>query len=306
MFYSNLFEIEYKKTFPFVKISKSNLFAIFFISLIVGVLAFIMETLVDYVAEYKLYDRGFLIGPFIPLYFFVVFFMLCYVKTPMYSVSNFLKHILIIGTSISFIEFVVGNLCEMIFGVALWNYDNSLPLSWGYFSITVGFIWGVLGSLLLFFVVPLLKSIADKISNKGQVFIATIFNLLFLSDIFLSLTLVIKNGKYKELYGPIKGDINTTLFVISFIMFILSAFTLLVLINIKRKPTAIYIIYFLSLIFPIVSFFLFFQKTYDLWATILLYIGYLVILFYMSLLLIYTIHKLHLYKKTLKKVEKTG
>ncbi|MDY2888382.1 MAG: hypothetical protein SOU19_02310, partial [Candidatus Caccosoma sp.] len=66
----NCFDIQYKKRFPFVTIDKKNLFDIFFIALLVGVVAFFYETLLDYVwPNGKLYDRGLLIGPFLPIYF---------------------------------------------------------------------------------------------------------------------------------------------------------------------------------------------------------------------------------------------
>ena len=122
MFIGNCFEIEYIKKFPFVKISKDNLFAIFFIAVLVGVGAWFMETLLDYVAMGYLFDRGFLIGPFIPVYFFCVFFGLLYIKTPKVSWKNFFIHILIIGGGISLVEFIVGNLCELVIGDVLWNY----------------------------------------------------------------------------------------------------------------------------------------------------------------------------------------
>lgn len=60
----NLFEIQYQKKFPFVKVSKQNLFSIFFIALLTGVVAFLYETLLDYILKGVLCDRGFLIGPF--------------------------------------------------------------------------------------------------------------------------------------------------------------------------------------------------------------------------------------------------
>ena len=72
----NLFNIQYTKKFPFIKVSKKDFFAIFMIASAMGFLAFIYETLLDLLITNNLYDRGFLIGPFIPLYFFITFFVL--------------------------------------------------------------------------------------------------------------------------------------------------------------------------------------------------------------------------------------
>ena len=181
MFLGNCFNIEYTRKFPFVKVSKNNLFAIFFVAVCVGFFAFIFETLVDYVAVGYLFDRGFLIGPFIPVYFFCVFFGLIFVKTPRASIKSFLLYTLIIGAGISLVEFIVGNVCELLFHKVLWSYDGFMPLSYKYVSLTVGVIWGLLGTLLVMFVIPLMKSIPDKFTNKKKL----IFTILFFISIFL-------------------------------------------------------------------------------------------------------------------------
>lgn len=303
MFYSNLFEIEYKKTFPFVKINRHNLFAIFFISMVIAICAFIMETFVDYINNYKLYDRGFLIGPFIPLYFFVVFFALCYIKTPMYSVNNFIKYILIIGISVSLVEYIVGNIFEHMFSVVLWNYEDTMPLSFRYFSVTVGFIWGILGSLLLFFVIPLLKKVADLLTVKAKITILTLFLVVFFSDLIVSLILIINNNfQYKEIYGPIQGNVDTTLFVISFIMYVFSASALALLINISKSEykSSIYLLFYVSQILPLFSFVNFFISINSIVVDILSYIGYSIIYIYLLITLYITIYKLVEYKKSVR------
>lgn len=71
----NLFEIQYQKKFPFVKVSKQNLFSIFFIALLTGVVAFLYETLLDYILKGVLCDRGFLIG----LFYRFTFLLFCWV-----------------------------------------------------------------------------------------------------------------------------------------------------------------------------------------------------------------------------------
>ena len=196
----NIFDLKYKKRFPFIVISKKNLFAIFFISMLVGIFGFISETIIELIETGYICDRGFLVGPFIPIYFFSVLLGLLFIKTPKRTIKNFILSTLIIGTSISLIEFVVGNICELIFKVQLWTYDYTMPLSYKYVSLSVGVIWGIIGSFFVMFILPLLKKIADKIDEKYYFKIFYLFLVCFLSDFIISIILVIKNGEYQELY----------------------------------------------------------------------------------------------------------
>ena len=287
MFIGNCFEIEYIKKFPFVKISKDNLFAIFFIAVLVGVGAWFMETLLDYVAMGYLFDRGFLIGPFIPVYFFCVFFGLLYIKTPKVSWKNFFIHILIIGGGISLVEFIVGNLCELVIGDVLWNYSDFMPLSYKYVSLTVGLIWGVLGTLLFMFVIPLIKHLPDKLNDKKKLLFTILFFIYFISDIIISIILIIKNGgKYEQLY-EFKASIELSLFMIGIVLYILLSIFLGIYFYkhfLKLKKTSI-IIYIISVLIPTFSCVDYFDRFDNKFLSFLASLGFIILAVYIYLLL---------------------
>ena len=132
----NLFNIKYSKKFPFIHISKSNLFAIFFISLILGILGFILETAVEYIFSDLLTDRGFLNGPFIPVYFVYGFISLLFIKIPEKNIINFFKLSFIFAILVTVIELITGNILELFTKSTLWNYSH-LPLSGKYISLIV-------------------------------------------------------------------------------------------------------------------------------------------------------------------------
>ena len=306
MFYSNLFEIEYQKMFPFIKISKKNLLSIFLISFFIGIVAFIMETLLDYISSNKLYDRGFLIGPFIPLYFSVVFLFLMFVKTPMYCVKNLVKYFLIISIFISIVELLVGNICESIFNVELWKYDISMPFSSKYVSLFVSIIWGIIGDFLLFFVVPLFKKICDKITFKAKSIIVIFSIIYLLIDISLSIFIVVKNGKYEELYGPIHANLElTTLLMIIVLYFFISCSIFVILNTFKLNDKKyLYFLYFASVFIPYISFLNYFIN-YKIKLLIFLDLfGYYVALTYFILILVIIIKQLIKFTIKTKKVDK--
>ncbi len=287
MLNGNCFEIEYSKKFPFVVISKKNLFDIFFIAMLVGIVAFFYETLLDYIMMDYLFDRGFLTGPFIPIYFFCVFIGLCYIKTPKLSFKNILLSIIAIGCGISLIEFVVGNVFELLIGQELWTYDGFMPLSYKYVSLTVALIWGLLGTFIVMFIFPLLKKMCDKIPDKTHLPIVITFLVLFITDIIFSFALVIKNGgEYKELYC-FKKSIELTLFIIGIALFIIVAIAFAIFLYkslYKFKKTAV-ILFFTSLIFMIISCVDYLHKSSSAFVSFLSSVGFVIAAFYIYFLL---------------------
>lgn len=208
----NLFNIQYTKKFPFIKVSKKDFFAIFMIASAMGFLAFIYETLLDLLITNNLYDRGFLIGPFIPLYFFITFFVLLIFKTPKPNFWGFIKCFLFASIGISTIEFIVGNLCELVFGAVLWNYEGFMPLSYKYVSLTVALIWGAIGTFLVMIVFPFLKNKVDIIKSKYHKIFYIIFTTILVTDFIASCILVIINKGYKELY-IYEGNLLSTIII---------------------------------------------------------------------------------------------
>ena len=208
----NLFNIQYTKKFPFIKVSKKDFFAIFMIASAMGFLAFIYETLLDLLITNNLYDRGFLIGPFIPLYFFITFFVLLIFKTPKPNFWGFIKCFLFASIGISAIEFVVGNLCELVFDAVLWSYEGFMPLSYKYVSLTVALIWGAIGTFLVMIVFPFLKNKVDIIKSKYHKIFYIIFTTILVTDFIASCILVIINKGYKELY-IYEGNLLSTIII---------------------------------------------------------------------------------------------
>ena len=306
MFKGNCFNIEYTRKFLFVKVSKNDLFAIFFVAVCVGFFAFIYETLVDYVAVGYLFDRGFLIGPFIPIYFFCVLFGLMFIKTPKASIKNFFIYMLIIGAGISLVEFIVGNVCELLFHQVLWTYDGFMPLSYKYVSLSVAFVWGILGTALVMFVIPLIRSIPDKFSNKNKLIFAIVFFILFLSDVIATLIITCKNDwQYKELYC-FKASIELSLFMIGCVLYIILAFFLgkFLLKSFKKIKPYFIAVYTLSVIIPVFSCIDFFDRFQNKFFSVLASLGFIILAIYIYLILsLLVLHLIRLIVKIFVKKE---
>ncbi len=211
----NMFQIQYTKRFPFVKVKRNSLFAIFFSSCLTGIGAFFLETILDYICMNYLVDRGFLCGPFLPIYFFVVFFGLLYVKTPKRTIKNYLIAAFFLSISITAVEFIVGNVCEWLWHKPLWTYDGFAPLSYQYVSLTISLLWGFLGALYLFFIIPLFKKVADRMTKQRKYIFTILFLFFFLADFVITLLLIAKQGgRYQELFSPLPASRKITFFLI--------------------------------------------------------------------------------------------
>lgn len=308
----NIFELEYSKKFPFIKISWAHLFSIFFIAVFTGIMAFLMETLLDYFTLNYLLDRGFLIGPFLPIYFSIVFFSLLLIKTPRITLKNFILYVVIIGAIISLVEFIIGNIFELIIKHPLWTYDGFVPLSYKYVSLTVAVFWGVLGTFYISVIVPIIKKLADKIPNWGKITIVVIFLILFITDLIITNILIYKNGGvYRELYY-FEASKEITLVIFLFLTYLISVFVLGYLINklIKNYLPLINISYiFISFIplFSLLNFFISFESLiligFSFIGEVVLILNY-ILTFILGTFFIFTKLKNNIVKKTSKRSNK--
>lgn len=278
----NLFDVSYCKKFPFIQISKDHLFAIFFQALVVGIAAFFFETFLDFAITGSIYDRGFLIGPFLPIYFFMIFLGLLFLKIPLPTGKNLFCYFFIIGGGISAFEWIVGNLFEAITGAILWSYDGFLPFSYRYVSLSVACIWGICGTFYLMFVVPWLKKRTDRISEKGKRLITGSFSVLFLLDLFFSVFLIIKNDGYHELYEIHANPAIFFFFLleIAYLLFLIWWMRFLQKQTFKCKKVARWI-FFLLMLFP---FFTFYEKFFPCpaWMIFFSYAGKCFLVFFFS------------------------
>ena len=115
----------------------SNFFIFFSLFLIYSFLGWILEIIISIINNHKFINRGFLIGPIIPIWGAGAILITLMLR-PSDSVFSLIISSAFIGT---FLEYVVNYLMEKIFKARWWDYSN-LP-----FNIE-GRVW--LGSSLLF------------------------------------------------------------------------------------------------------------------------------------------------------------
>lgn len=195
----NLFNIKRNKKFPFIHISLDSFYAIFLLSLFLGVFGWVFETTIEIFFSQVVSDRGFLCGPFIPIYFVFSFLALLFFNIPKKTFKNFIKFFFIYGVLVTILEFVVGNLLEDITGAILWDY-NHFPMSKDYVSLPVSIVWGIGCSFYVMYVVPFLYKTYINMSYALKSFIGAAFIIVFSSDLTITILDMIKYGRYRRKY----------------------------------------------------------------------------------------------------------
>ena len=136
------------------------------------------------IKERKPTNRGFLRGPYIPIYAFGAIFVLI-------ITHNFQDNILGVYFSgmiaATILEYVTGYVMEKLFKVKYWNYsDHKLNLN-GYISFSSSIAWGFLSILLTYFLQVNVSRFVSKISEQNLKTAIMVVNIIFFSDLILSI-----------------------------------------------------------------------------------------------------------------------
>lgn len=156
--------------------------------------------------EHKWINPGFLIGPYLPLYGFglVVLFMLSLI--PYLEFSGYLPKegwarsivtIVIIGISLTVLEYIAGIIFIKGMHVRLWDYSKCWGNIQGIICPRFSLFW-TLGGAGYYFLLrkPMIKLALWIIANKGFCLIIGMIYGIFLVDVFYSFQLVAKIRRF--------------------------------------------------------------------------------------------------------------
>ncbi|MBE6039127.1 MAG: hypothetical protein E7218_08045 [Anaerofustis stercorihominis] len=135
------------------------------------------------VKDRKMTNRGFLRGPWIPIYGFGAMTVL--IATGFVRNNVFL--VFIVGSlAASVLEYVTGVIMEKIFKVRYWDYSSQPMNLNGHICLKCSIVWGVFSVLIVNFIDPFVSRIIAFVPYKYAGFIATGLLALFVVDIVFS------------------------------------------------------------------------------------------------------------------------
>lgn len=167
----------------------SYYFLIFFIY---SVLGWIMESTYVSIGQKKFVNRGFLIGPYCPIYGYGSLIMIIYLE----QYKDNILTVFILGIAIcSFLEYITSYLMEKIFKARWWDYsDKKFNLN-GRVCGKNALLFGLGGLIVIYLVHPIIETLISKLNNYLILILSIIFFVIYIIDTIVSFNIVNKLKK---------------------------------------------------------------------------------------------------------------
>lgn len=166
--------------------SFTNLFFLFYIYSIIG---WIIETIYVSIKQHKLANRGFLVGPYCPIYGLSSILMLIFLS----KYKEDLLVLFIMGMFIpSLLEYITSFILEKLFKVRWWDYSDKMFNIDGRVCLQNSFIFGILCILLILYINPFINHLINLIPHNLLNPIILMFMILFIIDSVFSLITIFK------------------------------------------------------------------------------------------------------------------
>ena len=173
-------------------------FALYFILfMIYSVIGWLIEIFVVGTEEKKFINRGFMIGPYLPIYGYSSIIMIFYLN---HYKDNIITVFLLAVVVCSIMEYLVSYFLEKMFNARWWDYSTRKFNINGRVCLTNAFAFGLLGVLLVYIINPFLEGLLLKVNSKWLILIALWLCIIYLCDLILSLEVTFKlKNKVKKL-----------------------------------------------------------------------------------------------------------
>lgn len=182
-------------------------FSLYFILfLIYSFMGWSIEVVNVFIHSKKFVNRGFMIGPYCPIYGFSAIIMIFYLSQ--YR-DNPLTVFLLAVFVCSLMEYIVSYVMEKLFNARWWDYSDRKFNINGRVCLLNAFLFGLLGVLLVYFVNPFLSDLLLKINDKVLVIVSIILLVLFIGDFIISMYVTYKlKYSIKELKKDSTEEMN--------------------------------------------------------------------------------------------------
>lgn len=166
-----------------------NFFQYFILFIIYSFLGWVIEVFFTYSKEHNFVNRGFLIGPYCPIYGYGCIFMILlldkYLSDP---VALFIMAVVIC----SILEYLTSFFMEKIFKARWWDYSDRKFNINGRICLETLIPFGLLGCLLMYVLNPFISSVLIKMPNYLIVIIFILLFMIFLTDNIISYFVISK------------------------------------------------------------------------------------------------------------------
>lgn len=157
----------------------------------------------SYIQKKLVHDRGFLIGPYCPIYGWggIAIYLLLgkYENDP---ITLFV--LAAVGASV--LEYVTSYLMEKMFKARWWDYSEKRFNIEGRVCLVNSILFGILGMIFVYFINPFAVDLLHKIPHNILIVISIIIMVIYLADNILSFVIV---SKLKSSFSKLNKDSTT-------------------------------------------------------------------------------------------------
>ena len=178
-----------------------NYFLIFFLY---SVLGWFVETGYIFIKDGKFVDRGFLIGPYCPIYGVGSVLIISYLTQ--YK-DNIVTVFLLSMITCAFVEYMTSYLMEKIFKARWWDYSEKLINLNGRVCFSNALLFGIGGVFIIYIINPIMDDLIYNINDIVRFVITLIFLVCYVVDAVVSFKIV---NKLKSNLGYIEVKKDST------------------------------------------------------------------------------------------------
>ena len=178
-----------------------NIYKYFLIFMFYSIIGWLMEIILTYCHSKKFVNRGFLIGPYCPIYgsgvLLIMFILKRYLDRPL---GLFCMAVIIC----SILEYLTSYFMEKIFKARWWDYSNKKFNVNGRICLEYAMLFGIGGTLIMYFINPMIINVMDTTSSTVIKVLAITLFIIYIVDNIISYIVMFK---FRSTVGKLtKGD----------------------------------------------------------------------------------------------------
>lgn len=150
-------------------------------------------------------NRGFLNGPYCPIYGFGVIIVVSLLD-PLKENPIFLYAGSVVLTTV--LELVTGFLLEKIFHQHWWDYSNEKFNLHGYICLKFSMLWGVACLIAVRIIHPVIEKFVDNFPHTAGVIFMCLFYIGFTSDLIITILAIVKIRNRIKLLDSISAEMK--------------------------------------------------------------------------------------------------
>lgn len=174
-----------------------SIYVYFLLFIIYSFIGWLLEVITEYIHKKRFVNRGFLIGPYCPIYGFAALSMIIllrrYLKDP---VALFIMAIVIC----SIMEYFTSYVMEKLFHAKWWDYSNNKFNINGRICLETMIPFGIGGLLLMYFINPFIVNCLNMLPLLILKIVAIVIFIIFLLDNIVSFKVIagLKNYRFTD------------------------------------------------------------------------------------------------------------